>query len=76
MEIIELMFILIVALIMFIGIIANRRIDKASDVSIHIIKMQPYLYRHLPSLERMVFSFKPLTIDYWLEYCKNKSDEA
>lgn len=33
------------------------------------------LYDFLPSYSNMLYSFKPINRNYWLNYCKNKKNE-
>ena len=59
-------------LILVVGIYMLFRNSKVYETRIYILNKSVELYHLLPSYRRMLYSFKPSSKTYWLEYTKKE----
>lgn len=65
--------VLVIALICLVIIIYILwRIHRLYDYRVDLIDRDNDAYRNLPSYERMLYSFKPLTDKYWITNSKKE----
>jgi len=50
------------------------RNNKVYKTRIYILNKSMHLYDLLPSYRKMLYSFKPSSRTYWLDYTKNKKE--
>lgn len=51
------------------------RNNATYKVRVRILYEDYNLYKELPSYDDMLYSFKPLSYEYWIKYCKDKVNE-